>query len=171
MHSTHVIIHNYIAGGSMSGHRSTKTYSMLLKGTPEQVFPLLCPVREYEWIDNWQCEVVYSDSGFAELDCVFKTRFPGDGPEDTWAVSRYEPPLLIEFVRVNVLRTIRFSISLKRNGDDTTGVIWTQIFTGLSAEGDNLIKELSESIFQERVALRELQINHFLSTGQMLRVI
>ncbi len=102
MHSTHVIIHNYIAGGSMSGHRSTKTYSMLLKGTPEQVFPLLCPVREYEWIDNWQCEVVYSDSGFAELDCVFKTRFPGDGPEDTWAVSRYEPPLLIEFVRVNV---------------------------------------------------------------------
>jgi len=115
---------------------------MLLHGTPEQVFPLLCPVREYEWIESWQCEVVSSNSGFAELDCVFKTHFPGDGPEDTWVVSRYEPPLLIEFVRVNALRTIRFAISLAENEDGTTALIWTQVFTGLSPEGDNLIKDL-----------------------------
>ena len=168
-----MVARNYflLAGGSMSGHRSTKTYSILLNGIPEQVFPLLCPVREYEWIENWQCELVSSDSGFAELDCVFKTRFPGDGPEDIWVVSRYEPPLLIEFVRINASRTIRFSISLKRTSDGTTEMIWTQILTGLSSEGDNLIKELSDNIFRDRVALRGRQINYFLSTGQMLRAI
>ena len=153
----------------MDKHRSIKTSSMHLQGTPEQVFPLLCPVREYEWIESWQCEVVSSNSGFAELDCVFKTHFPGDSPEDTWVVSRYEPPLLIEFVRVNALRTIRFAISLAKNEDATADLIWTQVFTGLSPEGDNLIRTCLDDIFRERVALRERQINHFLSTGQMLR--
>jgi hypothetical protein len=153
----------------MSGYRSTKTCSIQLQGSPEQLFPLLCPVREYEWIDSWQCEVIYSNAGVAELDCVFKTNFPGDGPEDTWVVSRYEPPLLIEFVRINTLRTIRFNLSLKRNDDGTTSLVWTQIFTGLTSQGDELIRDLTDEIYRERVALRERQINYFLSTGQMLR--
>ena len=153
----------------MSGYRSTKAASMHLQGIPEQVFPLLCPIREYEWIDSWRCEVIYSDTGVAELDCIFKTNFPSDGPEDTWVISRYEPPRLIEFVRVNALRTIHFIISLKGNDDQTTSLLWTQIFTGLNPQGDEWIKELTDDIFRERVALREFQINHFLSTGQMLR--
>jgi hypothetical protein len=154
----------------VSGYRSTKTCLMQLQGSPEQVFPLLCPIREYEWIDSWQCEMIYSKTGVAELDCVFKTTFPGDGPGDTWVVSRYEPPLLIEFVRINSLRTIRFNLSLKRNDDGTTSLIWTQIFTGLTPQGDDLIKSLSDEIYRERVATRERQINHFLSTSQMLRI-
>ena len=154
----------------MSGYRSTKTCSMQLQGSPEQVFPLLCTVREYEWIDSWQCKMIYSNTGVAELDCEFKTAFPGDGPEDTWIVSRYEPPLLIEFVRINSLRTIRFNLSLIRKDDGTTSLIWMQIFTGLTSQGDDLIKSLSDEIYRERVATREHQINHFLSTDQMLRV-
>lgn len=152
----------------MSGHRSSKVYLMHLQGTPEQVFPLLCPIREYEWIDNWQSEVVHSDSGFAELDCVFRTRFPGDGPEDTWVVSRYEPPLLIEFVRINSMRAMRFSISLTRNKDGTSDLKWMQVLTGLSGEGDDLIKGITNDVFRQSAAKRESQINHFLSTGQML---
>ena len=37
---------------------------------PEVVFPLLCPVREYEWLEDWTCEMVFSESGVAEEDCV-----------------------------------------------------------------------------------------------------
>ena len=159
---------NIQKGETVIRHRSIKTCSMHLQGTPEQVFPLLCPVREYEWIDGWQCEMGYSDSGFAELGCVFMTHFPGDGPEDTWVVSRYDPPLVIEFVRINALRTIHFSISLTRNTDSTTSLSWTQTFTGLCAEGDALGKNLSYETYRERVLLREKQINYFLSTGRML---
>ena len=49
---------------------------MTLSGSPEQVFPLLCPTREYDWIETWQCELIYSDSGFAEPGCIF-TIVPG----------------------------------------------------------------------------------------------
>jgi hypothetical protein len=155
----------------VSGYRRCKTYAMSLAFPPEQVFPLLCPVREYDWIEPWQCDLIHSDTGVAELDCVFKTRFPDDGPEDTWVVSRYEPPAVIEFVRINSLRSLRYSISLTRNDDGATRLIWTQIFTGLSPAGDDFIKGLSDPEYQERMALRERQLNHFLTNGEMLKII
>ena len=34
---------------------------------PDRVFPLLCPVREYDWIDGWECRMVYAETGVAEL--------------------------------------------------------------------------------------------------------
>jgi len=98
----------------MTGYRKKRSFKMTLSGSPEQVFPLLCPTREYDWIETWQCELIYSDSGFAEPDCIFTTSYPADGPEDTWVVSRYEKPVLIEFVRVNPLRVIRYTITLSR---------------------------------------------------------
>jgi len=49
---------------------------------PGKVFPLLCPLREYEWIEGWQCEMLHSDSGIAEKNCVFRTRFPGEPSDD-----------------------------------------------------------------------------------------
>jgi hypothetical protein len=155
----------------VSGYRLVKTYSMSLPFPPEKVFPLLCPVREYAWIESWQCELIHSDTGVAELDCVFKTCFPDDGPEDTWVVSRYEPLALIEFVRINALRSLRYSISLARKADGTTELLWKQIFTGLSPAGDDVLKGLSEQAYQERMATRERQINHFLSNGKMLKMI
>ena len=63
---------------------------------PERVFPLLCPVLEYRWIPTWRCELLHSESGVAEQDCVFRTDFPGAGPM-TWVVTRYQPAKHIEF--------------------------------------------------------------------------
>ena len=28
-------------------------------GTPQEVFALLCPVREYDWIPDWSCTMVH----------------------------------------------------------------------------------------------------------------
>ncbi len=53
---------------------------------PDKVFPLLCPVREYEWIEPWQCEILHSDSGIAEKNCVFRTHAPGES-DDVWVIS------------------------------------------------------------------------------------
>ena len=72
--------------------------NLTISGTPEQVFPLLCPVREYDWIEDWDCVMVFSTSGIAELGCIFRTN-RGDGDE-VWTVSRYEPGRVIGFVRV-----------------------------------------------------------------------
>ncbi len=33
---------------------------------PEQVFPLLCPVREADWVPDWRYRMIYSRTGVAE---------------------------------------------------------------------------------------------------------
>lgn len=151
----------------MNGHRRQRRTVMQLNADPESVFPLLCPVRETEWIDTWKCEMVYTDSGQAEADCVFKTAFPADGPEDVWVVSRYEPPRVIEFIRTNPLRVMRYTISLERAAPGTRAV-WTQLITGLSPEGDRWVAALDDAAFARRMGDLERMLNHYLATGRML---
>ena len=77
--------------------RITREFSHQVQAPPEQVFPLLCPVREHDWIPYWECQLVYSASGKAEDGCVFCTDLPDHG-RAIWTVSRYEPPRRIQFV-------------------------------------------------------------------------
>ena len=151
----------------MSGFRRSRSYRMHVQAEPERVFPLLCPVREHEWIDTWDCEMVRSDSGIAEKDCVFKTTFAADGPEDTWLVSRYEPPSAIEFIRTNALRVMRYTIELQR-GACGTEAVWAQVVTGLNAEGDRFVQAMSDEAFTRRMAALERKLEHYLATGRML---
>ena len=48
-------------------HSCTQTWS----GGVESVFPLLCPVKEAEWIPDWKPSLVISKSGVMEKNCVF----------------------------------------------------------------------------------------------------
>lgn len=143
---------------------------MIVHARPDDIFPLLCPVREYEWIQPWQCEMVYTQSGRAELDCVFKTHFAEDGPEDTWVVSRYEPPRHIEFVRVNSLRGIRYGIALSQRDDGSSKAVWTQVITGLNPDGDKFVAGCKDEAFRKKMGMLENMLNHFLKTGEMLKV-
>lgn len=151
----------------MRGIRIRRAYQMFLAAAPDKVFPLLCPIREYEWIETWTCRMIYSDSGYAEPDCIFKTDFPVDGPEDTWVVCRYEPPRLIEFVRVNQLRAMRYSIALSEASDGKTQADWRQAITGLNTEGNLFVQRLDETAFRKRMAELEKMLNHYLNTGQI----
>jgi len=153
----------------MNHKRTVKKHTILLEGNPEIVFPLLCPVREYEWIDPWKCEMIYSDSGFAEQDCIFQTDFPPDGPKDTWVLCRYEKPKLVEFVRVNGIRAIRYTITLRQIGNGKTESEWQQVITGLNDEGDKSVSSFSDEEFKQRVQMLQQMLNHYLTTGQMLK--
>lgn len=154
----------------MKRNRTIKSYTMNLDARADEIFPLLCPVREYDWIQPWQCEMVYTDSGRAELDCVFKTNFPDDGPEDTWVVSRYDPPKYIEFVRINPIRSIRYCIDVIQQEDGSTKAIWKQVITGLNSEGDNLVAGFTDEAYYGEMSMLQNMINHFLKTGEMLKI-
>jgi hypothetical protein len=153
----------------MNAARVIRSFKMLLAAAPGAVFPLLCPTREYDWIDTWKCRMIFSDSGFAEQDCIFKTDFPSDGPEDTWVVSRHEPPVLIEFVRVNALRAIRYTIRLRETAAGDSEADWRQVVTGLNDEGNAFVRGLDENAFSQRMGEVEKMLNHYLVTGQMRR--
>jgi len=149
--------------------RKVLSYDMQLKGTPAEIFPLPCPVREYEWIEHWDCDMVYTESGVAEQDCIFTTAFPQDGPEEVWVTSKYDPPARIEFVRVNSLRVIRYTITLKEGGHKNTNADWRQIITGLSDAGDIAIEKMTKENYDDEMQMLQKMLNHFVTTGEMLR--
>jgi hypothetical protein len=151
---------------------SAKQYSLsanqLLGAPTEKVFPMLCPTCEYDWIETWNCELVFSKSGFAELDGVFTTNFPGD-EKDVWVIDRYEPNALIQFVRVSESRVIRYRITLIDNGNGTTSATWEQTITALTETGNHYIESQSNEQFSKKIKGLEKLLNHYLETGEMLK--
>lgn len=155
------------AGNWFTALRAVKTCTQHLLAPPDKVFPLLCPTREYDWIESWKCRMVHSQSGFAELDCIFVTDIPTEG-EDVWVVSVHRPNEEIQFVRSNGRRVIRYSITLTDNGDGTTTAEWRQVLTGLNEEGNRLVASVTDEAYQRRISVLERRLNHYLTTGEML---
>jgi hypothetical protein len=122
-------------------------------------------VREYDWIDHWRCEVLRSESGVNELGCVFRTDFPGEGPE-VWLTSRYEPCGRLEFVRTGRDRVIHFVIGLAPDGAGTR-LTWTHHVTALTEAGNDGLSA-KRAAFAAQMALLERMLGHYLETGEML---
>jgi hypothetical protein len=147
--------------------RVSHSYTQALLAPPEAVFPLLCPVREAEWLVDWDPLLVVSTSGVAEEDCVFVT--PSEPADTIWYVTDYEPETgFIAFVRVTPgVTATRLSIRLaKAPGGSTAHITYTQ--TSLGAEGDAVVDGFTEAAFTAFMQLWERRINHYLTTGQRM---
>jgi hypothetical protein len=135
---------------------------------PKLIFPLLCPRREYEWIESWKGKIIYSESGFAELDCVFSTDLPG-GEKEIWTVDKYKKNKFIQFVRFTESRIIRYSITLNGNDNGTTTATWEQTITALNEEGNSYVVNFRDADFQNLILSLEKMMNYYLETGKMLK--
>ena len=43
-----------------SARQIAKSFTHRIDAEPDKVFPLLCPVREYDWIKGWECRMIHS---------------------------------------------------------------------------------------------------------------
>ena len=149
-------------------HTLTRTHHFTVPAAPEQVFPLLCPVREYDWLPHWRCELLHSASGVAEEDCVFRTAFPDQGPM-LWVVSRYEPPARIEFTCfVADSHVQRLKIALTAEGE-TTRLDWTDRWLSVSLRGDSWLAAWPADEHAKKMDNLRRMLTHYLTIGQMLR--
>lgn len=160
---------NDLAVPTLPSARSIRESGMSLNFAPSVIFPLLCPVLEYQWFPPWGCTMVYSDSGVAELNAVFTTRNP-DGSAVVWTVITYDPPRQIEFSIVNGTRTVeRLSITLSPMADNKTELRWKVINTGYSKESIEEVSSLRNEDFESFIEDRRKEMDYFLRTGRMLR--
>jgi hypothetical protein len=149
--------------------RLVRQATMHLEASPERVFPLLCPVREYDWLPTWEARIVFTASGFAEPGCVFTTT-DEHGRESVWTVSRYQAGLTIEFVVVVTgLYVTKLDIALRRDGESTS-IDWRRTFTALTPEGERAMAEITEEGFAAHAARLEAQLAHYLETGAALHL-
>lgn len=158
---------------SVHSPRITRHFTQRIEAPPERVFPLLCPVREAEWLEGWGeiVEMVHSESGLAEEGCVFLTR-PPDQVETVWVITRHDATRgEVEFVRVTLgLLATRLHIRVEAAAGEASRVEITYLFTPLSEAGDALAREAhSEAAFRRSMAWWEASMNHWLKTGELLR--
>jgi len=153
--------------------RKSLSHRQRLEGSKEDIFPLLCPTREYDWIKEWSCELVYSESGFAEPNCVFRTegavsRISG-APEEIWIVSRHEAPTRIEFVKFAAgLFVIKYEIDLVASADGGVTATWTQHFTALAEAGNRRIAALTQENYSTVMQALEAKMNYYLRHGECM---
>ncbi len=125
--------------------RTTHVQTHKFSSPAQALFSQLCPARELDWIDGWQCELVHTSTGYMEADCVFTTPESNVFGPGIWICTRYEPPVLVELVRVQadvLIEHIR--IELIDHGDGTCTGTWRLLFSSLSEQGDAIVRRLAK---------------------------
>ncbi|MGD8363069.1 MAG: hypothetical protein PVJ04_16705 [Gemmatimonadota bacterium] len=132
----------------------------------DEVFPLLCPTREYDWISSWGCELFHSDSGYAEYNAIFRTR--SLGKEEIWICTHFEPNRAIHYTRVAPDVCTQLEITLADRTDGTVRVRWSLTASALVEEANDAVR-LLESGSERRLILEHLlnDLDHYLERGEM----
>jgi hypothetical protein len=123
------------------GARRVFSYTGTAPATPDRIYPLLCPVLEYDWIDDWSCTMEYSVSGVAEPGCAFRTSIQVG---EQWLLTRHEPPTAIQYVVWLKQGWMVLDVTLRDLGDGTTELRWQRTFTAVRPLGRHLIGKMTE---------------------------
>jgi hypothetical protein len=151
-----------------------RSHTIKVPAPPERVFPLLCPVREEEWIPGWESEtyeLIFSKSGFNEEGCIFKTNFRVPA-ESVWTCLKfdrenYETEFLVHIIGLEMRK---FTISLIQNDDKSTNALFSMSATALSEKGNKYVENLTEEEYVKFISGFEMMLNHYFQHGTKMSV-
>ena len=148
-----------------------------IKASPEQIFPLLCPIQEYKWIDGWQCEMVYSDGGAIENNCIFKEEKTSPILFDLsvptyWVVSLYMPEeYRIQFILLmGTMATAKIDVEVQDLGGTVSSVTWTFTITSLNDEANKIIGAATEQKAKLLLTILGRSLKHYCETEKLFRL-
>lgn len=149
--------------------RVTRNYVQTIKAAPSEVHALICPVKEAEWLDGWDYELIFSQSGFAEAGCVFISRSEGEN-ETIWLITkRDDRNYETEFARITPgSRVACLTVRIEDGGNHTSRVHIAYTFTALTEEGNQFIENFTQENFGKDMKFWEATMNHYLETGRPL---
>ncbi len=154
---------------AFSARRVTRSYTQTIRAHADKVHALICPVREVEWLEGWDCRMIYSRSGLAEEGCVFTSR-SGAEPETLWVIAvRDDARRRTRFVRVTPdSRLAMVDIHVTPSAENTAKVSIAYTITALTEDGNRFIEAFTQAAFEEDMRFWEATMNHYLETGRPL---
>jgi len=128
-------------------------------------------------VPGWRYRLIYSDSGVAELGCIFTTpnflEATGAGnaaPETTWMTIDYDPAAFrVAYVWISpgrVAADLRIQLARTQSGETQTRVRYR--YTGLSVEGNREVEGYDREWFRKKMENWESAMNHYLRTGEKI---
>jgi len=153
-----------------TGRTIVREHVHRIQAAPKAVFPLLCPVREDDWLPGWAGRrvIVQTASGVAERGCVFLTTDPTH-VDTVWVTTRYEPETgLIEYVHVwPGEEVVALMLTVEADGPGSRVHIRHTVVPLPGAEEEALENRWSADTFDPFMANWERWMNHYLSTGEL----
>lgn len=157
---------------SFISKRISKTKTITLYGSLEDVFPLFGHIRESEWAAGWNPEILYSNSDQIEEHMVFRTpsHHGHQEPDYIWTVVKHIPEEAhIEYQASTPERLWWITIQCCDDiPNQTTLAEITYTYTGLTNLGNAINEKALQSIFAHDFKDWETAINHYLKTGERL---
>jgi len=154
----------------MQSRRLTRSFVQQIHARPEQVFPLLCPEREKDWLPGWDAQMIHSASGVAERGAVFtsphEARLSGDRPHDNgqivWLVTEYDPPRCIAFARWQPDGlVVQLDISLGRHHGGETAVCIRYDYTATNDAGLAALTKLTPDAWLNNMGFWQESMNRW----------
>ena len=147
--------------------RITRNYRQIINSTPDVIFPLLCPVKEKEWLDGWDCNMIYSESGVAEPGAVFCTSHQGE-KDTVWIISKHDQlKKAVQFARVTPdSKASLLYIFVLPKDESSSFVDITYTYTAISKSGNKSIDEFTEEAFLKMIKFWEDSMNYYLENGK-----
>jgi hypothetical protein len=155
---------------NFTSKRVTRSYRQTIFAAAKEIFPLLCPVREADWLDGWQYEMIYSESGLAEEGAVFSTPHH-DTNQTIWIVTKYDTQnYVIEFARFTPeSRTCILKITVTDANNNHSHVDISYTYTALTEMGNSFIDRFTQESFLKSVQFWEDAMNHYIRSGKKLQ--
>jgi hypothetical protein len=161
---SHELVARYRDQG-FSAKRKVQRYERVFTASPAELFPLLCPAREADWIPGWTSDLVYTTTGYVQPDCIFTTDTDNPFGEGTWVIYAHVPDECLELVKTStdLVLQIRIAISSVPAGGSCGN--WTLTTTSLTPRGSALIDAMSDRDPRFLALLDALE--HYLTTGRL----
>jgi hypothetical protein len=143
--------------------------AITLNESIERVFPLFGPMREKEWAEGWDPEIIYANDPLVEEHMIFRTK--GNSAEGfyTWVITRFDPEKYrIEYMVSTPNRIWFISIQCVPEASKTKATI-CYTYTGITVLGDDLNREALKKMYAHDLKDWEEAINYYLQHHKILK--
>ena len=149
--------------------RISRRATITLNDSIDKVFPLFGPIREREWCEGWEPEILFSTTNLVEEHMVFRTKAKF-AHEDfyQWVITQYDPEHhRIEYTVSTQNRIWFIRVQCAAHGNRSMATI-SYTFTALNTSGTELNEIALKKMFERELEDWAEAINYYLQTGTKL---
>ena len=146
-----------------------------IKALPGTIFPLACPVEELRWIPDWDYQLIYSQSGVNETNCIFNEDKSGvlffEKPlTTTWVTTIHDPDnyRIIFLLNLAGKAVIRLNVRFREVGKKVSSCTWHMVFTALDEETNAMPDDAIRAKLEWVMTFLAEALKHYCETGEML---
>ena len=149
--------------------RRVQLYERRFDAPAAAVHEQLCPTREADWIDGWVADLIYTESGYAEPDCVLSTPDTNLLGAGLWMITETRCPSFHSFVVFREDGVVgHVTVELRANAGGTCDTRWRLVFTATTEDANAIVRAMPDVDPAFEVVLECLA--HFLQTGRRMEL-